>query len=289
MTSSWLETVSPGKWNQCIVKKGDHIAGILTYVVENKMGFKLIVPPHLTPYMGVWINYPNDLAVKSRLSYDKEVMTELIEQLPKHDFISMKFPPNITNWLPFYWKDFEQTSRYTYIIPELGDMDKVRGNFSESTRRQIKKGEKSLQLSEGTNIDVVYDMLQRNKNHLVKFSAEYLQKIWEFCQNNNCGRIFLAHDEQNNLHATMLIVWDNETAYYLIGCAEDKFRNSGAMSYLMWQAIKFSGSVTKSFNFEGSMLEPIERFFRGFGGELTPYFSIEKYNSLRYKMLKKIK
>ena len=32
----------------------------------------------------------------------------------------------------------------------------------------------------------------------------------------------------------------------------------------------------KTFDFEGSSIPPIERFFRGFGGQLTPYFSIHK-------------
>jgi hypothetical protein len=47
----------------------------------------------------------------------------------------------------------------------------------------------------------------------------------------------------------------------------------------MWEAIKFARSVTRQFNFEGSMIEPVERFFRAFGAVQTPYFQITKTNS----------
>jgi len=54
----------------------------------------------------------------------------------------------------------------------------------------------------------------------------------------------------------------------------------------VWHAIKHSATVTKSFDFEGSMIEPIERFFRAFGAIQTPYFAISKTPSkwLRARM-----
>ena len=44
----------------------------------------------------------------------------------------------------------------------------------------------------------------------------------------------------------------------------------------MWEAIQFASTVTQRFDFEGSMMEPVEKFFRAFGATQTPYFSISK-------------
>ena len=45
----------------------------------------------------------------------------------------------------------------------------------------------------------------------------------------------------------------------------------------MWEAIKFAKKLgIKYFDFEGSMVPQIERYFRGFGGKLTPYYRINK-------------
>jgi hypothetical protein len=46
------------------------------------------------------------------------------------------------------------------------------------------------------------------------------------------------------------------------------------MSLLLWEAIKHARTVTRTFDFEGSMIEPIERFFRAFGGTLTSYLHV---------------
>ena len=37
-------------------------------------------------------------------------------------------------------------------------------------------------------------------------------------------------------------------------------------------------TVTEKFDFEGSVVEPVERFFRGFGGTLRPYFRITRFS-----------
>ena len=43
---------------------------------------------------------------------------------------------------------------------------------------------------------------------------------------------------------------------------------------------------SKVFDFEGSMIPQIEKYFRGFGGELTPYFVLQKNNWMGSTMLK---
>ena len=81
-----------------------------------------------------------------------------------------------------------------------------------------------------------------------------------------------------------IIFWNPDSAYYLMGGRNPKLRSSGATSLCMWEAIQFSASVTKSFDFEGSMNEPVERFFRAFGAVQTLYFSIKKTPSRLIKI-----
>ena len=68
-----------------------------------------------------------------------------------------------------------------------------------------------------------------------------------------------------------------------MGGSNPFFRNSQAISLLMWDAIQFTHKEKKSFDFEGSMIEPIERFFRSFGSSPKNYFQIKKSNSLLFK------
>ena len=69
-----------------------------------------------------------------------------------------------------------------------------------------------------------------------------------------------------------------------MGGADPELRNSGATSLLMWEAIQFAATVTKKFDFEGSMIESVERFVRAFGARQIPYFQITRM-SRRMKLL----
>ena len=63
--------------------------------------------------------------------------------------------------------------------------------------------------------------------------------------------------------------------------------NNFAMSALLWEAILYSKNELKAqvFDFEGSMIPSIERYFRKFGGELTPYYTL---NSLLLTIKNKV-
>jgi len=84
------------------------------------------------------------------------------------------------------------------------------------------------------------------------------------------ARITLATDERGNAHAVNFLVFDDRSAHYLLGGTDPSYRGSGAASLLVWDAIQFAAQHSKLFDFEGSMVEGIARFFRGFGPELIP-------------------
>ena len=75
--------------------------------------------------------------------------------------------------------------------------------------------------------------------------------------------------------------------HYLMGAADPGYHNSGAMSLLLWHGIQLASQKGLQFNFEGSMVPAIERFFSAFGGTLTPYHHIthERSKILKLKRL----
>ena len=56
---------------------------------------------------------------------------------------------------------------------------------------------------------------------------------------------------------------------------------------LIWELIKYLSDKTVSYDFEGSMDEGIEYFYRSFGGEQTPFFQVVKYRNRLYELLLK--
>ncbi len=286
---NWFNKIYDSEnWNVAVVEKGGNVIGFLPYIVTRKKGFSLITPQFLSPYQGVWLIYPTQQKYTNKLSFEKEVITQLIEQLPKVDAFKQNFLPTFTNWAPFFWKGFKQTTRYTYIINNISEQKRVFADFKENIRREIRKAEKFVTIEVLNDIDLLYHMkqnvYQENKDTYV-ISLAKLKAIYSYCKTNNCGEMLMAKDNEGNINAILFYVWDNISAYYIHGVTANKYKTTGAMSLLLWEAIKRSSKRTKSFNFEGSMVEPIERYFRAFGGIQTPYFQISKTNSRVLKLL----
>lgn len=284
----WLDAVAGAHaWDVVVVEKNGEIVASLPYVLHKKLGFRIILMPPLTPGLGVWIRYPEGQKYASRLSYEIKVCDELIEQLPAFHRFHQRFQHRFTNWLPFYWRGFEQTTRYHYIIPNLSDLETVFAEFRENIRREIRKAQKRVRIYENDDPEKLYHLIHKTferQNLPVGFSLEFLERIAAACRLRNCCKILFAEDARGRLHSGLLLVWDQQMAYYLQGGNDPDLRNSGAASLLMWEAIQFAATVTQQFNFAGSMIPAIERYFRGFGAVQTPYFAIYKNNHILFKL-----
>jgi hypothetical protein len=83
--------------------------------------------------------------------------------------------------------------------------------------------------------------------------------------------------EGDRLVACSFCVHDANAAYYLLGGHSAKDGHNGAGTMAMWESILHAKRMGLSgFDFEGSMIPGIERYFRGFGGRLAPYYRINK-------------
>ena len=248
--------------------------------------------PPLTQHMGPWLHYPEGQKYTSRLSFEKSTLAELIEKLTKVDRFVQNFSHNITNWLPFYWKGFSQTTFYTYRIPNLENIDQVWSNLRGSVRSDIRKAEKHLVCQLSDSIDGLYQLTEQTyhrQDKTVPYTKDFIARVHQACHLHQAGQVFYATDEAGNLHATLYLVWDKQTAYYLIGGANPDLRTSGAQPFLVWNAIRFAAEKVATFDFEGSMHPAIERSFSAFGGVQTPYFNVRKVRSRWLKIALAIK
>jgi len=285
----WLDLFAgKDKWDVVYIEKDNNIVASFPYILNNKR----ITQPMFTQFLGPYLKYPKGQKYEKKLSYEKDMMGKLINLLPTFDKFNQNFNSNITNWFPFYLNGFSQTTRYTYKINDLTSMDTVWNNLNNKTRTDIRKAQKKVKVVTDLTIEDFYKiniMKFDRQNRKQTFTLDFLRKVDVELSKRDKRKIFFAVDEDDNIYAVLYLVWDNNNAYYIWGDGDPKYRNSGAASLLMWEAIQFASTVTKSFDFEGSMIESIEKFFRSFGGIQTPYFSISKTNSKLFKIKECIK
>ncbi|KAA3609941.1 MAG: GNAT family N-acetyltransferase [Calditrichaeota bacterium] len=287
MNPWWLDAVCENnKWDCVLVEKGGKVIAAMPYMLKKKGLFTFIGMPKLTPYLGPWVVFQPNQNYTKRLSYEKKTYIELIKQLPKFDKYNQSFYPSFKNWLPFYWKKFQQTTRYTYTI-DTAKKEDVFKEFQDKTRWEINKASKLLKIYVPDDIDDFYNLIIqtfKRQNMPTPYSYSFLKKLDDILDQHKSKMVLLAKDTKGFIHAGVYLIWDNNMIYYLIGGSNPDFRKSGAASMLIWKGIKYAIEHDKIFNFEGSMHESIEKNFRAFGAIQTPYFKITKYNSFLLKL-----
>ncbi|MDR0829594.1 MAG: hypothetical protein LBN95_05745 [Prevotellaceae bacterium] len=297
MQAWWLDAVCIEKfdWDVLFYKKNENILGVLPYCFCKKYGFKIIEQPNRTQYNGVWIDYPQEQKLHKRYSFEKKVMDNLIAQLEnlKISFYSQNFHHSFTNWQPFYWKGFKQTTRYTYRITDLSDLEKVFNAFSAAKQRHIKKENADLVVDFSVSAEEFYDFHKKcleTKNAKMEYSQKLFYSIYNEAIKCKQGKI-IALKNAKKIHSAIFVVWDKNSAYALNYAINPALKNDGASTKMFWEAIKYVADKTQAFDFEGSMIESVAQSYLQFGGEQTPYFRIEKSYSkllLGLKFLKNI-
>lgn len=279
----WLDAVSGDAWDVVLLENDGVILASMPFVTRERFGLKVIGQPVLTPNLGPWLRVSSARNAR-RLGQEKNLLQALYNLLPTYAQYSQNWYCERTNWLPLYWMGYEQSTRYTYRLERLDDLNAVWEGFDTNIRTDIRKAENKLGIQIHSEISIE-SFLALNKKVFSRqsmglpYGEDVVLAIHAAATGQKASRLFVAVDDQGRHHAGVYIIWDSNSAYYLLGGGDPDLRNSGATSLCMWYAIQFAATVTKKFDFEGSMIEPVERFFRGFGATQAPYSVISKTNS----------
>lgn len=291
----WLDAVSGDNWDVILMEENNKIIAFLPYFLHKKYCFKSIIPPHLTPIGGIWLSYEKGMHQTSRYTHEIKVMDFIAKEIDKLkiDFFSQKFNHKITNWLGFYWNGFKQTTCYTYRINDLENIDLIYQNIASKKRRIIRNAEENIVIDNEITNEKFYEILSmsfKRQGLNMPYSYSLFERIEKECSQRQRSSKLVAKDKQGNIEAVMYLVFDETTCYTLASGADPKYRDSGAMALLNWKAMELAHKMgKKEFDFTGSMMQNVEKFFRFYGATLTPYFLIEKNYSKLYSLLRSLK
>jgi len=286
----WLDAVA-GKngWGVVLVHNGSKVIGSLPIIQKHKLGFLIISQPTLTQSLGPWIRQSAAKYSKA-LGQEKDILIALEKGLPSSTAVyRQNWSPSRTNWLPFYWLGYEQTTRYTYRLNLRHGVDGLWEDMQENIRRECRKARERffIEIRQARSVSEFYQINAKTfkrQGKQIPYKQEMVAAIYDAAAKRGQADLLIAADKSGNIHAGTFIVRDSQAAYYLMGGSDPKYRNSGAGSLVLWEAVCRQISHVDYFDFEGSMLEPVERFFRGFGASQIPYFQVQKFNSKLLKL-----
>lgn len=266
-------------WDVALVEKGGDIFGAMPYALNHHWGFKMIVPPPLIPYQGPWLSFPAGQKQARRLRFIQASVDQLIAQLPKVAHFHQHLLPGIEAGYPFHVAGYQLFTRYTYQMDDLFDSAALWEGFRNNIRQAIKKATGQFSLSITQDIDALYALKvadYKAKGKQYPISRETLTAAYQYFAEKGSSLLLIAKDPTDTPAGLLWLVWDNSTVYYWSGGVMPDFRTSGALSALLWEGMQHFSGHHKSFNFEGSMVPSIARYFMAFGPRQVPYLSIVK-------------
>jgi hypothetical protein len=295
-TAFWLETISPANWKVLGCYRGDKLIAGMPVFENKRFGIRYVAHPALTPWMGIIFHpWEKDIKLHKKLTLEKEISQQFIQWIKECDYFIQSFHPNFRDWQPMMWENFSCQPCYTYVLSSLHDIGRIWSGLRENHRRNIRDA-----INKGFFIrkDITTDeFLAIAKNIFLPKAKELgcnetmLMRIHQRLNHAGRGTPFVIFDEEGNSLAATYIVWDNRSAYYLLGGTDKEatIRSGLAMTMLLWEALKEMAQKVNRFDFEGSDIPGIENFIRGFGAEQVCYFRISYIGARRFAIYKCLK
>lgn len=235
-------------------------------VIEKVAGLQRVCNRPLTPYT------------------TETAFLQLQDKLHSNAYIDLRLDPNI---------DLSRLQNIPFPIVEAHTrMLQLREEqlYSSALQRQIKKGASFLLVKRVQEASLLFQFMKlvyaRRDGHLNMREAD-LTKAVKASIEGGFGELLHAVDKEGKVYAALWLVWDEQCMYYVSGARNEAMQESSAMSFLLAEAIQNAKRKgLQRFDFCGSSIAGIDRFFAGFGAVKVPVLCIKQaapwwWNALR--------
>jgi lipid II:glycine glycyltransferase (peptidoglycan interpeptide bridge formation enzyme) len=279
-TAKWLSIYGEALQVIGIYKDEHQLIGGFYFLKTSTYGLSFIKLPPYTPHCGLFFVSENKNQ-SSINSFSKEIIDEVCAFITHQNpaLAILAFPSNIIDLQPFIWNKYKVVPNYTYRIDLLNSMESIISNFDSKNRNVIAKAVK-----EGVTVE----MNVLSKQELYDFFVSSLAKTDANIYTTELKNIFLKFSDDTNsfslsaslngqILGNVFCVYDQNNCYYLLGGLNKQAGVGGVVNLMVQKSIEQAkGLGCKVFDFEGSMLKGVEKFFRSFGPQLVPYYTVNK-------------
>lgn len=260
--SWWLNIVCPG-WDALI--KGDYEA-VMPLTKRKKFALEYLYQPDFTQQLGVFSDGKNDVQ-------------KFLQAVPKK-FRLIEIQLNTKNTVNNF-SEFELFPRKTYHLKLSEEIHVLRKSYSENTRRNLKKFEKSgYKIVSATSADDTINLFKANKGKepgsLGVKQYTILYQLVDSAFKRKCISILNALDPFGNAVAGALFVHSNSSYIFLFSGVGKEGKENGALPAIIDHFIASHVPENKILDFEGSMIPTLARFYKSFGSEEIVYLQVRK-------------
>ena len=253
---SWyLDIVSPG-WEALVT---DDYEFIMPLPVKRKYKIPYLVQPVLTQQLGIF----------SKNEISDEIIQLFIKNIP---YYSYELNMNERNF------NTEVTKLPNYVLKLKDPYENIQQKYSKNTVRNIEKAQKNnVRIVDKIEIEEFISLFsQVNPNAIAVIKSTY-RAILTTGTKNKMITISGAYNTKDELIAGICHFFTGKRIVCLLPVSNAEAKKTSAMFLLIDSLIRTFAETDRIVDFEGSQIEGIARFYRGFGAADQPYYLLKKF------------
>ena len=267
---SWyLDVICPG-WDALI--EGDY-ESVFPLTWKRKFGIYYLTQPYFAQQLGIF----------SMAEMTPDKMQDFFNAVPKK-FLHYDIMLNPQNVFQMNGK-LHSDVRKTYHVPLHYTYDKIYGSYSGDTKRNLKRNANKNLAVQKINAEEIIELYKKNvwrKTPGVTLdNYETLRKLVNEIENKNTRQCrTLGVFENNELCAGGIFLISDKKIIFLFGAANRTGRKNAAMRFLFDRMIKQYCRKNYVLDFEGSCINTVEYFYKGFGPHKVTFLNVH-FNRFR--------
>ncbi|SDM12193.1 Acetyltransferase (GNAT) domain-containing protein [Catalinimonas alkaloidigena] len=265
---SWyLDVVCP-QWRAWVWEEDGEYQKVLPLTTGRKWGIPYLYQPYFTQQLGVFSRQPITAT---------EVNSVLREAT--RPYWRVNYTVNTCN-PPLDWPRAVWRTLPTYRLSLDQPYETLRAKYRKGHRSGVKQAARaglSIQARPDAWQHMLYWFQHEKASVLQPRHYDTLRALYQQLCAQGCADLRAVYTPQGDFQAGALWVVYRHSVIYLFGVSSPAGRNNGSMTFLLDDCLRRyagAGQPGRYFDFEGSQLPGIARFFRGFGAEEVPYFHL---------------
>ncbi len=264
---SWyLDIAAEKKWDAMVL---DDYLAVFPLPFKNRVLFRQVYQPFFVQQLGLFY----------RSEKSERRLSEFADALPAY-FRKVRLQLNTANHLT--GSGFKIAAKLTHHISLSDGYAAIRNNFNSNLVRNLKKANAQAftiteNISPARLIQFREEFLGKElKGKQNSADAARLKRIMQTAIRLDKGFIAGVEDSDGELLAAVFFLKSNKHLIYLTAVSAEKGKEKHAMAFLIDQILQRFAGAGFIFDFEGSMIPGVARFYKSFGAAEVKFQVIEK-------------
>lgn len=262
---SWfLDTVCEN-WDALVE---DDYTAVFPLPRRKKFGIEYIFQPF----------FANQFGVASAENVSEEKVNTFLRHIPER-FRFVDIGLNFQNRVSS--NDYKITERNAQVLHLTSAYGDLKIKYDDNLKRNLRKAERAgLTVKTGTMPEDVTNYFRKSRGdvlgHFSEHDYETLTRLMKVASEKNSGFMLGVYSSENKLLAAAGFLQSHNRIIFLKGAPSAEGRELGAMHLLLDYIIKINAEKNLLFDFCGSVIPNVSRFYKSFGADDYLYRHVKR-------------